>query len=296
MRLSLWCVVIGWGACHSTATYGDSLDKEGETRPLWELGLAGGAAYIPHYPAADDYHVRGLGFPYIIYRGPVLRVGEGGVARAVAIDEPLFSFDISASLAFNADSDDNDDRAGMPDIDTMVGIGPQLIIHLDRIGTNLSRHRAKTSAWDLKIQSRSLFSFGSDIARHRGFVFNTKLAYKRRDIVREGDRLQLSLSPLFATSGLHRVFYEVAPAYARANRPRYQARAGYLGTEFSVGMGIPIATSFRLFLATRAGYYGGSANKGSPLFKQPWNYSIGIGLLWKIHESAEKAPSFPMSP
>ena len=53
-------------------------------KPLWELGLGGGVLVQPHYPSSDEHQTRGLGLPYVVYRGDVLRIGDGGAARAVA--------------------------------------------------------------------------------------------------------------------------------------------------------------------------------------------------------------------
>ena len=99
-------------------------------KPLWELGLGGGAVVQPHYPSSSEYHTRGLGLPYVVYRGDILRIGDGGGTRAVAAENANYELSLSLNAAFDADSDNNELRTGMPDLDFIFEVGPQLIFHL----------------------------------------------------------------------------------------------------------------------------------------------------------------------
>ena len=152
--LCLVALIIGlgglWGEAQGAQKEQEARDTREtmEAKPLWEWGIGGGGAYVPDYPASDNYQLRGLGVPYFIYRGDILRVGDGGV-RAMAVDDPTFELDVSLSGALNADSEDNEARRGMPDLDFLVGLGPQLRI-------NLNDKTARTT-WDLRFQSRAVF-------------------------------------------------------------------------------------------------------------------------------------------
>ena len=57
-----------------------------EELPLWELGVGAGALYTPDYPSSAEHHTRAIALPYVVYRGDVLRVGDGQAARAVAAE------------------------------------------------------------------------------------------------------------------------------------------------------------------------------------------------------------------
>ena len=102
-----------------------------------------------------------------------------------------------------------------------------------------------------------------------------------------GNNVVLSLNVPFATSKLHRYFYDVPARYARDNRPMYRAKGGYFGTEMFLGSSFRPHPRWRLFVGTRFGYYGGAASSQSPLFVVPWTYSLFVGLAWKIQESDE---------
>ncbi|MBC6443947.1 MAG: MipA/OmpV family protein [Alphaproteobacteria bacterium GM202ARS2] len=247
-------------------------------KPLWEWGIGGATAYVPDYPASDSYQLRGLGIPYVIYRGDIVRVGDGGV-RAMAVDDPTFELDLSLSGALNADSDDNEARRGMPDLDFLVGLGPQLLIDLT---DKMARHH-----WDVRFQSRSIFAINFDRFKHQGFIFEPRLTYRGRDVFAKGHNVVVSLNVAFATSKLHRYFYEVPEPYALATRPAYRGKGGYFGTGLFLGNSLRPHPRWRLFVGARFGYYGRAANSDSPLFKAPWTYSLFFGLAWTIQESEE---------
>ena len=96
--------------------------------PLWEIGVVGGGGTLPDYPAADENHIRGLALPYAVYRGPVFRVGDAGIIRGKFIDTRLIELNLALDASFPADSDDNEAREGMPDLDTLLEAGPRLIL------------------------------------------------------------------------------------------------------------------------------------------------------------------------
>ena len=95
-------------------------------QPLFELGLVGGGGYLPDYPAADESHLRGLALPYFAYRGEIIRSDEKGLLRGRLIQTDDIEFDISLNGSFPVDSDDNDDRRGLPDLDWLGEIGPRV--------------------------------------------------------------------------------------------------------------------------------------------------------------------------
>ena len=111
----------------------ESSDKPAEniTRPLWELGFGAGGGWIPDYPAAGENSFKGLPFPFVVYRGKIFRVGDRrGILSGRFLNTDKYEFDISVQGAFPVDSDDNEARRGMPDLDWLVGIGPQLKLKL----------------------------------------------------------------------------------------------------------------------------------------------------------------------
>src|SRR5690606_39938878 len=59
----------------------DLAEEPARAKPLWEVGVAGGAGWLPDYPAAGQNHFNGIALPYLVYRGEFLRADEKGLVR-----------------------------------------------------------------------------------------------------------------------------------------------------------------------------------------------------------------------
>ena len=93
-------------------------------QPKWEAGLAFGGGWVNDYPGADQNHTRGMVAPLLIYRGPVLRIDREGV-RGRLFKDSDFEIDVAASAWFDAPA--SRAREGMPALDYLFGLGPQLV-------------------------------------------------------------------------------------------------------------------------------------------------------------------------
>ena len=255
------------------------------TRPLWEIGIGAGGGWIPDYPAAGQNHFNGLGFPFIVYRGDFLRVGDRrGPVRGRFLNTERFEFDISLQAAFPVDSDDNDARRGMPDLDWLVGIGPQLKVKLfNNPGTN---------RLNLDIPVRAVFSTDFASLTNRGYVFNPRLTYRHENITDKKLRLFAAVGPIFTTSKLMDYFYTVQPEFATAARPEFEAKSGYLGSEATLGLSTRHDKKLRFFLGTRVGIYKGAANEDSPLFREDLTVGVFGGFIWSIWQSDRRVPDW----
>ena len=253
------------------------------TKPLWEAGIAGTAVYGAHYPAADESSLRGLGLPYVIYRGDVFRLGDGSLASGVFVDDDDLKFDVSLGRLFNLNSEDNTARRGMPDLDFLFEVGPQLTLKLgEHYGGRIS----------LALPLRTVHSTDLKSVSFRGLKFAPKLTYKTFvRVLRTRTGLSLSVGATFADEKLHDLFYEVEPRFALPGRRAFDADAGYLGSDLNVGMSFTLTDRLVLFTGGRASYYGGAANAASPLFRDPWNLSITSGLVWSLYRSETRAAS-----
>ena len=95
-------------------------------KPLFELRVVGGGGYLPDYPAAGQNHFNGIALPFPIYRGDFFRSDSKGLLRGRLIHGRDFELDVSLSGSLDADSDNNDARRGMPDLDHMAELGPRI--------------------------------------------------------------------------------------------------------------------------------------------------------------------------
>lgn len=252
-------------------------------QPKLELGLGAGGGWLPDYPAAGQNHLQGLAFPYLIYRGEILRSDDRGF-RGRFYNTESIGLDLSFSGAFPASSDDNDARAGMPDLDWQGEVGPALRITLwhDRV----ARQRL-----NLELPVRAVFSTDLSSIRYRGLTASPELAYERLGLFQEGARFRAGLGPIFATGRLMDYFYRVDPEYVRPGRAAYDADPGYLGTRLQVSYRMPITKTLSLVAGGRLESFHGATNEASPLFRDRWNTSLALGFAWSLYQSEARVSS-----
>ena len=252
-------------------------DDPPREKPLWELGVAAGGGWLPDYPAAGQNHLNAIGLPYVVYRGDFLRSDEKGLLRGRFVTSEDFELDISLVGSFSADSDDNDARRGMPDLDYLVELGP-------RIQWTVAR-AAKLAKLDFELPLRAVFSTDLKGVDHQGFLAQPELAYQHGDFLDSGLAVKLGLSASFADAELQDYFYGVEPQFATAARPAYEADAGYLGSRLQLVVTKRLGPALRLFAAGRAEFHQGAANEDSPLFREDVTYGVGVGVVWSIFRS-----------
>src|SRR4030042_2754777 len=83
-----------------------------EKKPVWELGVGVGLLYIPDYRGSNESRFYVLPFPYIIYRGDILKVDRQKISGQVFKTDRVL-LDVSFYGSVPVDSDKNSARAGM---------------------------------------------------------------------------------------------------------------------------------------------------------------------------------------
>ncbi|MBC8018532.1 MAG: MipA/OmpV family protein [Verrucomicrobia bacterium] len=204
-------------------------------------------------------------------------MGRDSIAKGVFIDNEYTELNVSLAASFNANSSDNNARRGMPDLDYLGEIGPQLKIKFGEL------YGGKT---EVQLPVRAVFSTDFGRVDQRGFLFNPKLSHERKNIFNSGINMGSSIGSSFATKKLHEYFYRVEPRFATATRPAYEADSGYLGSDITLlGLSYGITDRVRAYAGWRVGYYGGAANEGSPLFRQKVGSSVYVGFTRSIYQS-----------
>ena len=257
---------------------------EDDMRPVWEAGVLAAVFSSPEYPGAGQSQSNVIAAPYFIYRGETIRIGDGSIARAVAIDKSWYELDLSLAGSFNANSEGNEARVGMPDLDFIFELGPQLKLRLSKF--EFEQHGKAELL--LNLQARAVFSTDFSSIHKRGYVFQPVLSYRQRGWLSEKTALSVSLSPTWASEKLHDYFYQVDSEFVIKQRSAYDADSGYLGTDLSVGLSFNATEDIRIFTFARASLHSGSANEDSPLFIDKSTYSYGLGMVWRLWESEEK--------
>jgi outer membrane scaffolding protein for murein synthesis (MipA/OmpV family) len=258
----------------------EAVAAEPEAKPLFELGVAGVGGYLPDYPAAGQSHFQGIALPYLAYRGRILRSDEKGVLRGRLVRGKGLELDLSLSGSFAADSDDNDARTGLPDLDYLGEIGPRLQITLARA--------ARDAKIDFELPVRAVLSSDFSDLNYRGLLTAPQIAYQHDDLNGRGLEVKLGLTASFATNEFMDYFYEVEPRFATASRPAFSARAGYLGSRLQLSGSQRLGPRWRLFFALRGDSHHGAANERSPLFLERLTWGAGGGLIWSFFHSERR--------
>jgi outer membrane protein len=231
---------------------------------------------VNDYPGADQTHARGVAVPIFIYRGPVLRVDQGGI-RGRFLSSPSWEFDLSATAGFNARN--NEARRGMPALDYLFGVGPQWVY---------KGWQTPSGGPSVHLRFRALMS--TDLRRidQRGLSFDPELRWRFKPLGWSSTAMTLSLSPTWGTRSLHRYFYQVDAAQATPTRPAYEASSGYLGTDVGAGLSGRASDSLSWFVSAHVLSLRGAANAASPLLRDKSNFNVGTGIVWTPWHSAER--------
>jgi outer membrane protein len=244
--------------------------------PLLEFGLGLGALAFEDYRGSATTHVYPLPVPYFLYNGKFLKADREGVRGT------LFNQDwVELNLSGNATTPVRSDRArhGMPDLKSTLEIGPSLDFHL----LHSTDSRIKL---DLRLPLRSAITVDTP-PRFIGWTFTPRLALDVADPAGfAGWNAGLLIGPLFADRRYHEYFYSVAPPYATASRPAYQAAGGYAGTQVIAALSKRYPR-YWVGAYVRADTLAGAAFEDSPLVQRSSYWSAGVGISWMIHTSTQ---------
>jgi MipA family protein len=247
-----------------------------EEKPLWELGVGVGAAVLPDYTGSDESRVYPGPVPYVVYRGKFLKADREGV-RTRLFNRRYAELSVSAGGSLPVNSDDNDARQGLPDLKPTIELGPALDLHL------WQSKNAKIKL-DLDIPVRLPVTIESS-PRSIGVVVAPRLSLDVADFAGfEGWDFGFSIGPNFADKKYHDYFYTVAPRFAIADRPAFDAGGGYSSTAVltAISKRFPaywVGAFLRYETLTGATY------QDSPLVKRDNAVVAGIGIAWIIGRS-----------
>jgi outer membrane protein len=242
--------------------------------PLWEAGIGVFPATFPSFRGSDNQEYYLLPLPYLVYRGDILKVDREGI-RAELFESDRVHLNISMNGSVPVESENDDARSGMPDLDPTFEIGPSLNITL-----------ASTSPSDtvsLRLPVRAVIATDFSSAERAGWIFHPHVNLERK-AASDAWNLGLSIGPLFATEAYHSYYYEVKSAYATPERPVYKTSSGYSGT----AMLASISRNFNSFWAggfVRYDYLSGATFDDSPLVNTDHSLMAGFAVVWKFAKS-----------
>jgi len=250
-----------------------------EPKPKWELGAGATVLRLPDYRGSDESRGYVYPLPYFVYRGKVMRLDREGL-RGVLVESERVEFDLSLFGSLPVDSSKNLARAGMPDLDPVLEIGPKLNL-------TLWRDRAREARFDARFAVRGVIATDLSHTQDIGYVFHPHLYLGLKPAFLDGKwDLSAQLGPLYGSDRYHQYYYGVAPQFATPERPAYQASAGYSG----LVTGGSLRRRFKNFWVgafVRYDALDGVVFEDSPLFKRKQYFSAGFAVAWVFTESKE---------
>lgn len=248
--------------------------------PRWELGVGAAGISMPEYRGADESTRFVLPFPLFVYRLDWLKADRSGV-RATLLESGRTEVNLSVNAGPPVRSKHNRAREGMPDIKPMVEFGPSLDIKLWQAEPDGAQLRAF-------LPVRAAFTVQSR-PRVAGWVFQPRLNLDLPKLD-GGWHVGLLAGPVFATRRQHAYLYDVNAAYARPDRPAYQARGGYSGTQFLASVS---RKSGDIWFGAYARYDNlrGAAFADSPLVRRRNYFTTGFAVTWTLARSSELVES-----
>ncbi|MAA94408.1 MAG: hypothetical protein CML21_07815, partial [Rheinheimera sp.] len=227
------------------------------------------------YPGANEQVQRNFILPYLIYRGDLLRADRDNVGLRAYKSEKL-EVDVGFAAALGASDGDIDERAGMPELGTLVEAGPRLRWTIsDNIwGSRLRLDMPVRAAFDVE-----------DGMRYTGVSFEPSLF---ADVTTSrGLSYTFGTSALFGSEKLTDRFYQVAEQFATNERPEFDAKPGLIALRFSAAISKKFSSKWRGFSFARYETVTRAKNQHSPLVVQNGGWSAGIGVTYIWARSAQ---------
>ncbi len=240
-----------------------------EELPLWEIALGGGALQVPEYRGSDDNRRIAFPFVYPVYRGEFLRIDDRGV-RGVFYGSERLELDFSVDANTSVNSDDTSARAGMPDLDPTLQLGPLVQLRL-------WPDRPSRQVLLLNLPVRSVFAIG-DSLEQVGWTASPHLTfYQRVDLFSRRWRLGLSGGLEFGDNEFHDYYYRVDPEFATDARSAFDGNGGFGGTRF-IGTFVSRGKKSWMSLFVRYDRLTGATFEDSPLVER--NDALTFGFIY----------------
>jgi outer membrane scaffolding protein for murein synthesis (MipA/OmpV family) len=246
--------------------------------PLWEAGMGVFSVQLPAYRGAVESSKDVLPVPYFVYRGEHLKADKDGV-RGVLFDSDLFEVNLSIAASPPINSSSIKVRRDMPDLPPSLELGPSIDIKL----WQSAGHDAKLR---LFVPVRAAVTVEGD-PRSIGWQFTPRINLDLENpLGLQGWTLGMVAGPIFGSREQHAYFYGVAPQYSRADRPAYEARAGFAGFQVLSALWKRFP-SFWVGGFVRYDNVQGAVFESSPLVTQKSGFAGGLAISWILGQSSQ---------
>ena len=241
----------------------------------WQLGAGVGVFGLNAYPGSSDIKEYILPMPYFTLVTESLEIGRG--IRGFLFKSEDVVLDVSADFGINVNSDDSQVRIGMPDLDSVLQVGPSIEFLL----TELKRDKL-----DVRFEFPLRAAIASDIkyTRNEGWLMEPRFSVEKRRMRQSGLAMKLTMGMKYGTQDFHAYYYDVDPQFATDTRPAYAAEKGYGGSF------VKVRASWRegdwiWWALLRYHNLNDAVFEDSPLVEQKNYYVVGAGFAWVFAQS-----------
>jgi MipA family protein len=241
----------------------------------WEAGVGLVGVNLPLYPGSSQDAAYLIPFPYLRLESKYLDFDQGIEGKLFSSNKVRFS--LSGGLGVPVNSVDSTARAGMPDLDLVLQLGPSLDVIFDKRSQGAREFRL-----ELPVRLAVATDFSS--TRNTGWLFEPRLVYESKRKHKAGWAYEYTAGVRFATDKYHGYYYNVDPQFATPTRAAYSASGGYSGL-FTDLIASWRKRSLIYFAWVRYQYLGGVQYEDSPLFEDDNYWFLGIGVNWIYAES-----------
>jgi outer membrane scaffolding protein for murein synthesis (MipA/OmpV family) len=249
-----------------------------QEKPLWELGLGIASVTLPAYRGAVESSTDILPLPYVVYRGKYVKADKDGI-RGVLFDSDLLEINLSVAASPPVNSRKVKVRQDMPDLSSSVELGPSMDIKLWQSSDNDTKLK-------LFVPMRAAFTLEST-PQFIGWQFTPRINLDiNNPLGLKGWTLGTVAGPIYGSDRQHAYFYSVAPQYSSADRPTYEAKAGYGGIQLLSALWKRFP-SFWVGGFVRYDNISGAVFEDSPLATQRSGFSGGIAVSWILGQSSQ---------
>jgi outer membrane protein len=254
-----------------------SLQAEDKKLPLWELGIGALPFRADHYRGSPQNKWYTLPLAAYVYRGKNVEA-ESGYIRGHLVRFDDFVIDASFSLGLPVNSDANDLRDGMRDLDPTFEIGPMGRYYLWK--SKDERHFI-----NIEMPYRALYATNLNYIDHVGYYSIPYLNYlSKASDETFGWSIDISLGFQYGSQGFHNRFYAVDSQDVRADRKYFHSVSGYSGTQFAALIAKRM-NDVLIMPFFRYDYLDGAIYNKSPLYKNPHYTMFGLSFIWYFASS-----------
>ena len=244
--------------------------------PRWELGVGLGGQVLRDYRGSKEGQIQAYPIPLFIYRGSFLKADRDGVRGEFLANDRL-EFNLSGETSLNGQSDDNELREGMPELESAFELGPSLNINLT--GENFRE------GWQLRLPVRGVITAGDSGVHFRGYNFNPRFSYTAPDIF-SGWRVRGNIGVLYSSERYHDYYYSVDEKFVTDTRPFYKAKEGFSGSTIKLSISKK-QKKFWYGLSFRYDNLSGASFENSPLVETKDYFAISFLIAWMNWQSVE---------